>query len=171
MWGVNLSKGPIQTLISEAGVHGVVMVSGLIVIVNETSDSAGEILIKIVATVVVLWAAHIYAGTVAKMATLAEGDASAHENLPRAISYAIDHSWGVLLAALIPAMVLLLGVIGLLTHHNAIWGALWADVALLGVIGFLGVSRWTDRLEMRALAGVGTALLGIVLIALKALVH
>ena len=66
---------------------------------------------------------------------------------------------------------LLLGVVGLLTHHNAIWGALWADVVLLGLIGFLGVSRWTDRLEIQALAGLATALLGIVLIALKAFVH
>lgn len=168
---MNLSRRPIQTLSSEAGVHGVVIVSGLIVIVNETSDSAGEVLVKIVGTVVVLWAAHIYASTVAKMATLSESGTSVSDAMPQSLRYALNHSWGVLVAALVPGLVLLAGVLGLLSHHIAIWGALWGDVAVLGIIGFFGVSRWTNRLELRALAAAATASLGIALIALKVFVH
>lgn len=98
-------------------------------------------------------------------------DAHTREYLPQAFRYALNHSWGLLLVAVVPALVLLFGVVGLVTHHDAIWGALWADVLLLGVMGFIGVSRWTKRLEIRALAGLSTALLGVLLIALKAFVH
>jgi len=168
---VATSPFSLKTLVSESAVHGVVMVSGLIVIVNETSDAAGEVLVKIVATVLVLWAAHVYAGTLAHMAGGEGEDAHTREYLPQAFRYALNHSWGLLLVAVVPALVLLFGVVGLVTHHDAIWGALWADVLLLGVMGFIGVSRWTKRLEIRALAGLSTALLGVLLIALKAFVH
>ena len=53
-------------LLSEEGVYGVILVSGIIVATNVASDSSWHVFTVVISTVIVFWAAHVYAGTVAQ---------------------------------------------------------------------------------------------------------
>ena len=85
--------------------------------------------------------------------------------------YSLNHSWGMLSATLVPIFILGLGVVGVLSYEHAIWGTLWADVVILAVLGFIGVSTWTRRIVPRLVGALATALLGVGLILLKAMIH
>jgi len=162
----------VTQLASESAVHGVVLISGLLVIVAVRPDSVERgVLVKVLATVLVFWLAHVYAGAVVHLGDHLEDGASARVRLWRAVRYSVNHSWGMLGAALLPAVLLGLGAAGLLAWEIAIWGTLWADVAILGLIGYVVVARWTPRFSSRLVGAASTALLGIVLIVLKALIH
>ncbi|MEV8144923.1 hypothetical protein [Specibacter sp. NPDC078709] len=51
--------------------------------------------------------------------------------------YALSHSAGLLLAAIIPLTIALFGVLDLVDDDTAVWVALWVDVSLLALFGFL----------------------------------
>lgn len=158
----------LRTLASESAVYGVVLVSGLVAIVADTDYASGEVLIKVVSTVLVFWAAHVYAGVVAYPHD--EADAT-RVSLLGAIKESVNHSWGMLVAALIPSAVLLLGVLGVLHDADAIWGSLWVDVGLLALIGYFGVATWSKKIWARLVGALSTAVMGVVLIVLKAIIH
>ncbi len=159
-------------LLSESAVYGVVTISGLLVIVAGQSDSgATEALVKVLATIGVFWLAHVYAGAVAHLGDAHDAEQLSRDRLLRALGQSLAHSWGMLLVALVPAILLTLGVVGLLSHEAAIWATLWLDVALLGVLGYFGVAGWTRTLWPRLVGGALTAALGVVLILLKAWIH
>jgi hypothetical protein len=162
----------LATLASESAVYGVVLVSGLMVIVANQSDAeAGEVLLKVVGTSVVFWLAHVYAGAVADLGHDHGEDDPRRPRLVRALRHSIEHSWGLLVAAVVPAVILGLGVVGLIRPEAAIWGTLWVDVTILAFLGYWGVSRWEGRWWARVLGAAATALLGVALILLKALIH
>lgn len=162
----------LKELASESAIHGVVLISGLLVIVTNQPDAAShEVLVKVLATAVVFWLAHVYAGVVAHLGDHHEEEYSSKVRFAKAVRYSVNHSWGMLGAALAPAIILGLGAAGLLSHEGAIWGTLWVDVAILGVLGYIGVSSWTRRFLPRLAGALGTALLGVVLILLKSLIH
>jgi hypothetical protein len=158
----------LRALASESAVYGVVLVSGMVALVTDTNHASGEVLLKIISTVLVFWAAHVYAGVVAYPHDQASASGVTWAAALRA---SISHSWGMLVAALIPAAVLLLGVLGVLNDGDAIWASLWVDVALLALIGYFGVATWSTKLWARLAGGLVTAVLGLVLIALKVLIH
>lgn len=159
-------------LSSESAVYGVVTISGLLVIVANQSDAGTtDALVKVLATIVVFWLAHVYAGTVAHLGDAHDFEQLSRDRFLRALGKSLAHSWGMLLVALVPAIMLTLGVLGLLSHEAAIWATLWLDVALLGVLGYFGVAGWTRRLWPRLVGAAVTAALGVVLILLKAWIH
>lgn len=155
------------TQVTEASVYGIVLISGLIVVLDDGESASWEILLKTVGTVLVFWAAHVYAGAVAR---LGKGDGS-RSGFVAALVDSVRHSNGMLVAALAPSGLLLLGAIGLIGDREAIWGVLWLDVALLVAVGAVGVARWSPRWGPRLLGGVATGVFGVVLILLKALIH
>lgn len=160
-----------NALRSEASIYGMILVSGLLVIVsNSPGTAAHEALIKVMATVGVFWLAHVYSATVAHLGDQ-HRDTDATIRIPRAIGHAMNDSWGMLIAALVPLFVLGLGVLGLITAELAIWVTLWLDVLILGVLGYLGVASWHQKQWVRLLGALTTAALGVGLIILKALIH
>ncbi len=158
----------LRALTSESAVYGVVLVSGMVALVADTDYASGEVLLKIISTVLVFWAAHVYAGLVAFPH---EEPSAADVTWTAALWASINQSWGLLVAALIPSTVLLLGVLGVLNDGDAIWGSLWVDVVLLALIGYFGVATWSTKIWARLAGALATAVLGMVLIALKALIH
>lgn len=158
-------------LVTEAAVYGVILVAGLVVIVANTVDASWDVLVKVLATVAVFWAAHVYAGTVAHLSDDHEPGVPARTRLGHAARYALDHSWGMLVAALLPASFLLLGVANVVGDQVAIWGTLWVAVVVLGVLGYLKVAQWTTRRWVRVASASITSLLGLILIGLKILIH
>lgn len=162
----------IKGLLSELGIYGVVTVSGLLVIVANQSDTAmRDVLIKVLATVFVLWLAHVYSGAVAHLAGHADEDIPARTRIASALRHSLNHCWGMLVAALIPGLILGLGALGVIKPGYAIWGTLWVNVAILAVLGYLGVSTWMNKTWARLLGALGTGAIGIVMILLKALIH
>ena len=160
----------VKFIVSEPAIHGVILVAGLVVILGNSEEASWDVLVKVIATLVVFWAAHVYASAVAHLGDEYEGDTPWRTRAVRATRDSLDHSWGMLLAGVIPLVVLTMGTLNLLSDQNAIWGTLWVAVLILGVLGWLGVASWSPRPQARFLGAVVTSLLGLALVVLKALV-
>lgn len=165
-----------RRLVNESAIYGVVLVAGLVVIIGTKVEGSWAVLVKVLATLGVFWASHVYAGIIANLSEphLAPGEDLESRDPHRlgvAIRRSLDHSWGMLLAGVIPLVVLSLGVLKLLSDNHAIWGTLWTSVAVLAVLGWVGVTAWTKRPSRGLVGALVTSLLGLALVALKALVH
>ena len=153
-------------LLSEEGVYGVILVSGIIVATNVASDSSWHVFTVVISTVIVFWAAHVYAGTVAQHGH--DDDAGS----PRmAFREALGRSHGLLVASIPASIVLLLGALRAFDDDVTIWLALWINVAVLAVLGFIAFARRGAGLLGRLGGALLTAAFGIVVILLKAFIH
>ncbi|MFF2633963.1 hypothetical protein ACFVR6_13870 [Microbacterium sp. NPDC058021] len=152
---------------TEEGVYGVILVSGMIVVAGTQSFGAWEVFATVVTTVLVFWAAHIYAGTVAHHGTH-NGQAV---GLRTAMHLALVRSSGLLLGALLPALVLLLGVTRVVPDLAAMWAALWVGVAVLAVIGFVSFRSRGSSVARSLVGSFITAAFGLAMIVLKSSLH
>ncbi len=161
----------VKHLETESAVYGVIVVAGLVVIIGDYAEASWEVLVKVTVTVLVFWVAHVFAGTVAHLSDAYEVGMAPLQRLRSAMRYALDHSWGMLLAVLLPVQPLLLGARGWITDQQAIWSTLWAAVLALAILGWVKVARWSKRTSYRLIGAGVTGGLGLVLILLKTLVH
>ncbi len=153
--------------ITEESVYGTVLVSGMIVVAGSYGATSWQVFLSVFGTVVVFWAAHVYAGTIAGHGAF-EGDDT---SLGMAFRRALRRSVGFLTSALPPSVVLLLGATNAIDDKTAIWVALWLGVVILGILGFIVFSLRGDSWPVRILGSLGTAVFGIAMIILKALIH
>ena len=119
--------------------------------------------LAVVGTVLIFWAAHVYAGTVAHHGFEDGRIIGIRESLRGALR----RSWGLLVSALIPSSILLLGVTQVVPDSTAIWIALWVCVAVLAVLGYIAFARRGARWHIRLLGAMATAGFGILMILLK----
>lgn len=155
-----------RILMSEEAVYGLILVSGMIVVSYTATGTSLSALVTVIVTVLVFFAAHVYAGTLARLAA-SEGRAALGESLRAAAR----HSLGMLLISLLPIAVLFLGVSRLIDDDYAVWTALAVDAVALGVLGWLAVAKWTPRFWLRLGSALTTAAFGGVIILLKAFIH
>lgn len=155
-----------RILTSEESVYGLILVSGMIVVSGTVSGTSLNALVTVTVTVVVFYLAHVYAGTLGRLAA-SEGSAG----LGASFKAAARHSRGMLVASIVPLVILLLGTTDLIDDTVAIWSALIANTVLLGVLGWIVVARWSTHWVPRLLSALITAGFGLVLIALKAFIH
>lgn len=148
--------------------YGVILVSGMIIVTGDKSDASWDVFLRVLGTVLVFWAAHVYAGTVAE---LGAGVGEHRHGFAAALTTALRDSLGLLLAACLPLIVLLFGAAGVIADDQAVWGALWVDVVVLAILGYLGVARWSATLWVRLIGAAITAALGAVVVVLKTLIH
>lgn len=148
--------------------YGLLLAASVIAVTDATN---WEIIVKVSATVVVFWAAHVYVGMVAHLDDQQDSGDRPIARIRAAARVAALHSMGMLIAGVLPVAVLLLGHTGLLTQQRAAWASLWLCVALLGVLGYAKVATLTTSLWVRLASGVAIALLGVLLVLLKVLVH
>lgn len=160
-----------RDLASEPAIYGVVLVAGLVVVVGDSVETSWDVLAKVAATVAVFWAAHVYAGTVAHVGDEVDATVPLGSRVLRAGRVAVAHSWGLLLATLVPVVTLVLGYTPLLDDEQAIWAALWLSVVVLGVLGYAKVAPLTPNPWVRLAGGAATSALGLVLVLLKARVY
>lgn len=156
--------GPL--LMSAEGIYGLIIVAGLIVVSRNLTGRSVDALASVVATLLVFFAAHVYAVAVAWLG--AEGK---NQGVWQAVRHGVRHSVGLLLVGVIPIAVLALGVFGLIGAVDAVWLALGVDILLLGILGWFIAASRTPSLWTRLGSVVLTAAFGGVLIALKVLVH
>ncbi len=152
---------------TEQAVYGVLLVSGMIVVSGSHGATSWQVLVTVVVTVVVFWSAHVYAGTVAHHGL--EHDRVV--GLGDAFREAVRDSWGLLLSALIPCALLLLGTTRVVPDEAAIWAALWTGVGVLAVLGYVAFLRRGAPMWVRLLGALTTSAFGLVLMLLKSLVH
>jgi hypothetical protein len=162
-----LNRGARINYITEESVYGTVLVSGIIVATGTHGISSFQVFLSVFGTVIVFWAAHVYANT------LAGHDAAAaeHANLSSSLWNSIRRSTGFLTSALPPSVVLLLGALKAIDDTVAIWTALWLGVAILALLGYVVYWRRGDSWPIRILGALGTATFGFAMIFLKAIVH
>ncbi len=154
-------------LATEQAVYGVLLVAGMIVIGGSHATTSWQVLVTVVATVLVFWAAHVYAGTIARHGFEDDGALS----LAESFRLAAHASWGLLVSALIPCAILLLGTLRIVPDAPATWLALWSCIVLLGVLGYLAHQRRGAPMHLRILGALVTASFGGLLALLKVLVH
>lgn len=153
--------------VTEQSVYGIVLVSGLLLLADEKSENSWNSFFLVVATVLIFWAAHVFAAFVAHPRFLS-GD---HSSLGTILGHALRQERGLLVAALIPCGILLLGSTGLLDDQTAIELALWSGVGILAVLGYVAFSRAGYGWVGRVVGTVITMSFGIMLIIAKALFH
>jgi len=165
-----MRQGRVNQLIlgSAGGIAGTVY-GTIVVMATVTAGSQDEqtdmwrLAVVVGVTVLVLWAAHAYAHTLAE--SLERG-----RRLDRAeLASVARRELAIPAAAVAPVAALVLGAVGVLGEQTAVWVALGIGLATLGVQGARyatveGLDR-TARLAMIAL----NLLLGLVIVALKAL--
>lgn len=157
---------------NEEAVYGVILVSGLVAVAGSAEISAVRALVLCVMTVIVFWAAHVYAGTVARHGAHVAAATGEMEvvGLRRAIRASIDHANGLLVSAVLPVLVLVAGAAGLLDDQVALWATLWVNVGVLLLLGWVAYERKGAPVRMRLLGGVATASFGLLIIVVKAIV-
>lgn len=153
--------------LTEQGVYGVILVSGLILVSDSDNHSSWDTFFTVVVTVIVFWAAHLFAAVIAHPRMLGES---------RAEFWAVArdgerHARGLLIAAVLPCAILLLGASDWIGDRDAVSIALWSGVVILAVLGFVAFQRRGYGLAGRLLGAVATGAFGVVLIVIKALVH
>jgi hypothetical protein len=155
------------SLVTEESVYGTLLVSGLIVVAGSHDDSSWEAFVGVLGTVIVIWVAHVYAGTVAGHHGLEEGEAT----LGVAFRRSLRRSMGFLIAALIPLSLLLIGTLRIIEDDVAMRIALWLGVLVLGAIGYRAFASRGSSWTIRILGSICTASLGVAMILLQTLVH
>jgi hypothetical protein len=155
-----------RILMSEEAIYGLILVSGMIVVSYNLTGTSLSALVTVVVTVLVFFCAHVYAGTLARLAAT-DGKAG----LPESLRGAVHHSLGMLLISLAPVAVLLLGVTRVVDDDTAVWFALFIDALALGILGWLAVAKWTKHFWLRLASALLTAAFGGILIVLKAFIH
>lgn len=164
--GTPISARVTRVLMTEESIYGLILVSGMIVVSQSLVGTSANALLTVVVTVAVFFFAHVFAGTLARLAgEEGQGD------LRHSIRGALHHSRGMLVAAVIPILILGLGVTRVIDDESAIWAALLVDVVLLGILGWLAVARWSTSTVLRLTSAVITAGFGVVITALKVLLH
>ncbi|MDQ0893160.1 hypothetical protein [Agromyces ramosus] len=153
--------------VTEESVYGVILVSGMIVASGGHGASSWSVFWTVVVTVIVFWAAHLYAGTVAHHGL----DHDRIVGLRDAFRSALRRSLGLLASALIPAFILLLGATRAIPDPLALWAALWSGVIVLAVLGFIAFRRRGAPWPMQVVGALATAAFGIAMIVLKAVIH
>ena len=162
-----LLRGMRTGFVTEEAVYGVVLVSGMIVVAGGYDKTSLQTFFSVIGTVIVFWAVHIYAGTVAGHGVV-EGDTT---TLAAAFHRSVRRSLGFLLSALLPCFVLLLGALQIVDDTWAKWTAMWLGVVILGVLGFSAFTVRRSSWPVRIAGTLGTAAFGLAMIALKAIIH
>jgi hypothetical protein len=156
----------LATYRTEYAIYGTVLVSAVIAVGWEDETDL-DVLLFVLGSVGVFWLAHVYAVVLAR--------ADDTEPLFRAIGVAargaIRRTAGLLAAMVLPALFLLLAVVGWVDEYVAYYAALWVGVAVLAVLGYLASARRSSPWYLRVVSSLLTASLGLLIIWLSALVH
>lgn len=161
---LHLTPRVARVLMTEEAIYGLILVSGMIVV--SAGGTSLHALVTVGVTVLVFFAAHVYAGTLGRLAAT-----DGHAGLRASLRASARQSSGMLVASVAPLAVLLLGTTRLIDDDTALWAALIVNTVVLGALGWTAVARWSVHWWPRLLSALLTAAFGGVLIILKAVIH
>jgi hypothetical protein len=140
------------------------------IVINDATLHPSEVVMVLLwagLSMVVFWAAHVFAHAVAGHGM--------HDGKPvgvgQATKLAFRHAAGMLYAPVLPSIPLWLGSFGVLGYEDAVDWTLYATMIMLGVLGFLAFTARRANWAARIFGGLGTALLGLVIIVINTLLH
>jgi hypothetical protein len=155
-----------HTLVTPELIYGTI-ISSAVIAVAEDDDTDFDVFVVTFVTMLVFWAAHVFAIAVAN-----HGKRNGRIiGIRKAFRDAMHHSVGLLYAAVIPLLFLILGSIGVLDEDTAYLVALVVGMILLGVLGWMAFADRGSPWPVRLLGGLGTALFGLVIVIFKAVLH
>ena len=152
---------------TEAAVYGTILVSGLIAVSSAHGETSAAVLLSVGVTVIVFWAAHVYASAVARLGR----DDPEQMGVRMAIGRSVRHSLGMLSSAGIPALILVAGTTRVIPDDAANDVALWSGTVILAFLGYVAFLRRGSSIPVRILGALSTALFGVAFVVLKAFVH
>jgi hypothetical protein len=153
-----------EARVVSGAVYGTLTVVAVIAGASHNETSAARVLGFATVSSVGIWAVHVYADVLTS--------AGVHA-LPvgAALRRGLKSETGVLLGAVLPLLLLLLGALGVVEDERAIWAAIWSGVILLALNPLVWLRRqgnaWGKSLAAAAVGGV----IGLVLVLLKVLLH
>ena len=146
-------------------VYGTILVSSVIVGLGQTGLTAGQMMATVAVTAMVFGLAHAWANALARSASDRQALAVDH------LVEGIRHEWP-MMTAIAPAIVALaLAAFGVYSAKSGLWVAIIANTVLLFCWGAILRHRAEGTTFEAFMAGSTTAMLGVVLVALKAFVH
>jgi len=154
---------------TEIAVYGTITVSGLIAVTSSKSEASLFVLIKVAVTVIVFWAAHVFAGTVARMGE--KDGAGPLVGLRAALRGSLKKPFGMLSSAAIPTLILLAGTSRAVPDELANDLALWSSVVILAFLGYGAFLLRGSSHVIRIAGALATASFGLVFVGLKAFVQ
>lgn len=176
----------LHRFVTPEAVYGLVLYAAVVAAVSDEADDpdadpatlewndasvvipeASAVLIWVILSMIVFWGAHVFAHAVAGHGVRDGQPVS----VARATRQAFHHSAGMLYAPILPTIALLLGALGILPDDAAIEAALWVSVGVLGVLGFLAFVAKRSSWVISVLGGIATALLGLLIILINAVMH
>jgi hypothetical protein len=149
-----------------AAIYGQILVTAVVAALSEdAATTSGYLLLSASTTVLVLWVAHVYATVIARGIDL-------KRKLQGADVRAVALSELPMVETAIPTlMILLLGVIGVFSRNTTVSLAVGAGVVTLVCWGAVFGRTAGESWESVVLSGAITGGLGMVIVALKAIVH
>lgn len=149
-----------------AGIYGTIVYASVVAASSGGANSQADalhVLVFSLVSIVVFWMAHVYSTALG----FHGADERVGARVRDAFSHALFESSGMLEAAVVPSIPLLLAAIGLLPADVGVLLSLWLTVLLLALLGYL-VFHMRGRPVLLCLAGaVITGLFGVVVILLK----
>ena len=144
-------------------VYGSVIVLAVIVALDDTGVETREVIGSIVGAAFATVLAEVYADYLQRTIHDARHPTAAE----RAMALR-DAAWG-FFAAILPVVFFILAAAGAISQDAAFTGAVWTGIGVVGFYAFLANRVAGLSLLSSVLAGVGFAILGGILVALKAL--
>ena len=146
-----------------SAIYGQVLAGSAVVALSRHDEPPMEIVAGVCATMLVFWVAHVYAETVSR--------AVARDGRAGELSHVARREWPMVQAALPAVVALTLAALGLWSREAGITIALALGVVELGGWG-TAAGRRAGRSKGRSLlVGLGSAGLGLLIIAAKVLIH
>jgi hypothetical protein len=147
-------------------IYGTILSTALIAAYSEDPGSDPlQVAVAVFVAAVVFWLAHAYSDV------LAHGVVHGHGGGWGRVRTELGREWPLVVGASLPILPLLLAPLDVLSDDAAESLAIAAGVALLGAVGIAIALRRGSGLAGIAISATSTALFGVVVVLLKALVH
>ena len=149
-----------------ASIYGTVVYASVVAAASGGQTDRGSVarlLVLSVVSIVVFWTAHVYSTALGYQPTEEHMGARVRD----ALGHALRESGGMLEAAIVPSIPLLLGSLALLPPVLSVYLSLWFSVLMLALLGY-SVFALRRRPVVICLAGAITSgLFGVIVIVLK----
>jgi hypothetical protein len=148
-----------------AAVYGLIITGAILASSSDAGDPAGELLVFMLLTLSLFWAAHVYSELLGEWAQsgLRPGRTEWWGQMRT--------QWPIVGASSIPALLLIAGIVDLVPDRTAIAAALAVCTAELALAGFLAARRGGGGVVACLVSAFVAFCFGLSLIILKALLH
>jgi hypothetical protein len=147
-------------------IYGTILSTALIAAYSEDPGSDPlQVAVAVLVAALVFWLAHAYADVLARGLQRHEATSLDH------VRGELAREWPMVGGALLPILPLLLGALGVLSDDASESAAIATGVVLLGAVGVAIAWLRGSGLIGIALSAGASAMFGVVVVALKALVH